>query len=77
MKRNRDNITRRLILEAKPIAHWLLLGAFLDVLAVLCAVAAPELLGQLVQKLYDFWEGGCAGSVREMLIPGLAVLAAV
>ena len=77
MKKSRDNITLRLMLEAKPIAHWLLLGAVLDILSVLCAVAAPELLGQLVQKLYDFWEGGCVGSVRGTLVSGLAVLAAV
>lgn len=70
-EKEKDNVTRRLIREAKPIALWLAAGAGLDVLAVLCAVAAPEILGELVQKLYDFWEGGRTGSVRNTLVTGL------
>lgn len=73
----KDNTTFRLVKEARPIAHWLLLGALLDILAVLCTVAAPEILGELVQKLYDFWEGGSVGSIGGELVPGLIVLAAV
>ncbi|MGN0999621.1 MAG: ABC transporter ATP-binding protein [Faecousia sp.] len=72
-----EGITLRLIQEAKPIAHWLALAAVLDILAVLCTVAAPELLGDLVQKLYDFWEGGKAGSIRPAILPGLLLLLAV
>ena len=63
--------------EAKPIAHWLALGAVLQILSVICAVAAPEILGELVQKLYDFWQGGSIGSVQETLVQGLVVLALV
>lgn len=72
-----DEVTIGLVKEARPIAHFLALGALLDVLAVLCAVAAPELLGQLVQKLYDFWQGGCVGTVTDTLTCGLLALAAV
>ena len=77
VKKEKDNITLRLVQEAKPIAGWLAVGAGLDVLAVLCAVAAPEILGELVQKLYDFWEGGCVGSVRGALVRGLWCLLGV
>ena len=70
-------IIRHLIREAKPIAHWLALAAVLDILAVLCTVAAPELLGDLVQKLYDFWEGGRQGTIRPAILPGLLLLLAV
>ena len=48
-----DDTAIRLAGEAKPIARWLAVGAVLDILAVLCSVAAPEILGELVQKLYD------------------------
>jgi len=77
MAKRKDTITVRLIKEAKPIAHWLLLGAVLDIAAVLCAVAAPELLGRVVQTLYDFWASGCVGSVRGPLLPELLILAGV
>lgn len=72
-----DNTTIRLVREAKPIAHFLALGALLDILAVLCAVAAPDILGELVQRLYDYWQAGSVGSVTDSLIPGLITLAAL
>ena len=79
MKRSdwKQNALLRLAAMAKPIAPWLFAGAALDVLAVVCSVIAPELLGDLVQMLYDFWEGGCAGSVRDGLVGGLLLLALV
>lgn len=70
----KDNTIPRLIKLAKPIAWWLALGALLCVLSVLCGVAAPKLLGQIVQKLYDFWMNGSVGTVRNSLIAGLGVL---
>ena len=73
----KDDTTWRLVKEARPIAHWLALGALLDILAVICTVAAPEILGELVQILYDFWQGGSIGSVQDVLVPGLLALAGV
>jgi len=75
--KKKDKTIRRLIQEAKPIGHWLLLGALLDILVVLCAVAAPNILGELVQRLYDFWESGSIGLVRPALVQGLMLLLAV
>ena len=37
----RDDVLIRLVVMAKPIVPWLLLGAALDVLAVIAAVLAP------------------------------------
>lgn len=74
MKKVRDNTVKRLVLEAKPIAHWLIIAAVLDILAVLCAVAAPERMGELVQMLYDYWEGGRIGTVSPSLVSGLLTL---
>ena len=75
MKRNK--IMLRLITFARPIVLWLLLAAVLDVLAVITAVIAPELLGDLTQTLYDFWESGSRGSVRDQILDTAVVLAVV
>lgn len=72
-KRNKRHTVRRVILEMKPIAPWLLLGGVLDILAVLCAVAAPEILGELVERLWDHREG--ASPVLPSLLPGIRLLA--
>lgn len=74
-KRNKRQTVRRVILEMKPIAHWLVLGGVLDILAVLCAVAAPEVLGDLVELLWDYRAGGA--SVLPMLLPGIRFLIAL
>ena len=77
MKKNitkKDRIGLRLVAEAKPIAGWLMLGAVLDILAVLAAVASPEILGELVQMLCDCWDGGRIGSVQSSLVKGLILL---
>ncbi|MBQ8358931.1 MAG: ABC transporter ATP-binding protein [Oscillospiraceae bacterium] len=77
VKKEKDNTIMRLEAEAKPIALWLALGAVLDILAVLCAVAAPEILGGLVQILYDYWDGGRVGTVADALLEGIWVLVVV
>lgn len=77
MKKNRDRTVLRLVKEAKPIARWLILAAVMSVLGVLCAVAAPKLLGELVQRLCDYWDGGRQGTITDVLVPGLVVLALV
>lgn len=77
VNKKKDNTTMRLVAEAKPIAGWLVVGAVLDILAVLCAVASPELLGSLVQKLCDYWDGGRSGKVLDLLWDEIWILAAV
>lgn len=72
----KSNMFLRLVQEAKPIAFWLLLGGALDVLAVLCSVAAPEILGELVEVLYDFGVNG-GELVAEGMASGLLTLALV
>ena len=73
VKKEKDNITWRLVKEMRIIAHWLALGALLDICAVLCAVVAPEILGGLVEILYDYGIGGGA-SILDTLLPGLGWL---
>ncbi len=69
-----DNTLRRLIRDTKPIAGWLLLAAVLDILAVMATVAAPELLGELVQRLYDFGLGDQSVPIGNAMLPGLGLL---
>ena len=69
-----ENAMLRLARMAKPIAPWLAVAAVLDILAVISSVIAPELLGDLVQMLCDFWEGGCAGTIRDAMLGGLGLL---
>ena len=73
MKKN--NIALRIARSCRPIWGWLAFGAFLNILAVGCSMAAPQILGDLVQKLYDFWAGGAEGSITGELMTGLVVLA--
>ena len=40
-----DETTWRIIREAKGIAGWVAVSAVLGILAVLCSIAAPEILG--------------------------------
>ena len=73
-KKNNDRVMLRLIRYMMPIRWWLLLGALIDILAVITAVAAPEILGDIVQTLCDFWESGGRGNVREGILGGLGLL---
>ena len=64
----------RLLRETKPIAKWLILGAFLNTLSVITAVIAPDILGEIVKKLIDFWERRSFASIAESIKYPLGVL---
>lgn len=70
----KDTIILKIISQLKPIGKWLALGALLDIFAVMLSVAAPELMGNSVQVLYDYWEQGAIGSVLPHLIRPLSLL---
>lgn len=72
-----DETTWRIIREAKGIAGWVAVSAVLGILAVLCAIAAPEILGNLIQKLYDFGLSDRRTPIRDALVSGLTLLTAV
>ena len=68
-----DETGKRLLREIRPLRGWILLSAFLCLMLIGCAVAAPELMGNLVDKLYEWIKHktpGLAGS----LLPGLGLL---
>ena len=70
MKEN--SIIRKLLREMKPIAHWLCLAALLDILAVVCSVASPEILGDLVEILCGY--PGDGTPLQESLVHGVLML---
>ena len=47
-----DDTFKRLMKEIRPLRGWIGFSAALCLLMIGCAVAAPELLGELVNKLY-------------------------
>lgn len=75
--KKKDPVIRRLILEARPIWKWLLLAGLLCCGVIACAVAAPKLLGGLIDRLYAYWEGNWRGDLLAGLLPGLLMLLAV
>ena len=77
MKPNKEHLLLRLALAAKPIYGWLLLGAVIDILAVITAVIAPNLLGDIIQTLYDYWEAGAVGAIPATMVHGLVLLTLV
>ena len=77
MKRKKERVISRLLLEARPIWKWLLLACLLCLGVILCAVVGPKLLGTLIDDLYSYWEGSYAGDLLADILPKLGVLLAV
>ena len=50
-------VIKRILNDTKPIAHWLVLGAIISLISVGLAMAAPELVGRLTNKIYEFLNG--------------------
>lgn len=77
MKKKKERVIFRLLLEARPIWKWLLLACLLCLVVILCAVVGPKLLGTLIDDLYSYWEGSYAGDLLADILPKLGVLLAV
>ena len=73
----KDHTLRRLVREARPIWKWLLLGCLISIVMIACSAAAPKLLGGLIDRLYDYWDGSGAGDLMGELTNGLAALLVV
>ena len=71
-----DETGKRLLREIKPLRGWILLSAFLCLILIGCAVAAPELLGGLVDRLYAWVKAPGEGLARSLL-PGIGLLLGV
>ena len=71
-----DETGKRLLREIKPLRGWVLFSAFLCLLLIGCAVAAPELLGKLVDRLYA-WVKDPTPGLAQSLLPGLGLLLGV
>ena len=69
MKKDRDHILRRLVLETRPIWKWLALACLLCICLIVCAVLGPKLLGNLIDQLYAYWDGSFAGDLLITILP--------
>lgn len=49
-------IVLRILKDTKPIAGWLVLGAFISLISVALSLATPKILSALSDRLYDYWE---------------------
>ena len=68
-----DETGKRLLREIKPLRGWILLCACICLILIGCAVAAPELLGDLVNRLYQ-WVQEPFPNLARSLLPGLGLL---
>ena len=75
--KKKDRIIVRLLQEARPIWKWLALAAVLCAGIILFAILGPKLLGGLIDRLYDYWDGTFTGDLLASLLPPIGVLAAV
>ena len=71
-----DDTFKRLMKEIKPLRGWILFSAALCLLLIGCAVAAPELMGDLVNRLYA-WTKDPTPGLAKSLLPGLGLLLGV
>ena len=75
--KKKDRIIVRLLQEARPIWKWLALAAVLCTGIILFAILGPKLLGGLIDRLYDYWDGTFTGDLLAALLPPIGALAAV
>ena len=68
-----DETGKRLLREIRPLWAWILLSAVICLLLIGCAVAGPELLGDLVDRLYEWTKAKTPGLARSLL-PELGML---
>ena len=61
MKEKKQHFILRLLKEARSIWKWLLLACFLCTLIIISSVAAPKLLGSVIDTLYAYWQGELQG----------------
>lgn len=69
-----DKTVHRLIREAKPIRWWILLSCVLCCGIIVCVVLGPKYLGELIDSLYSYIDGGRQGHIKDLLQPGVWIL---
>ena len=68
-----DDTGKRLLREIRPLSGWILLCAVICLLLIGCAAAGPELLGDLIDRLYD-WTRTRAPGLAASLLPEIGLL---
>ena len=68
-----DETGKRLLKEIWPLRGWILFAAFLCLVLIGCAVAVPELMGGLIDRLYD-WTKVRTPGLAKSLLPTLGLI---
>ncbi|MBQ5504616.1 MAG: ABC transporter ATP-binding protein [Oscillospiraceae bacterium] len=68
-----DETGKRLVREMKPLRGWIILCAFLCLILIGCAVTIPEMLGDLVNRLYA-WTKERTQGLAQSLLPEIGIL---
>ena len=63
-----DETGKRLVREIRPLRGWILLSALLCLLLIGCAVAKPELLGGLIDKMYEWAKAPAPGLAKSLML---------
>ena len=67
MKTKRKSVIPRLIKECKKIAFPLIISSLITLLTVAAGLYAPDVLGNLTQKIYDASSGSGNAELNEFL----------
>lgn len=77
-RKNIFKIFLKLYKFAKPIWGWLFLSILINSVIIGCNVASPQMLGNIIQYLYDFWAGSFTDeSLLKSVIYGIIPLGIV
>lgn len=68
----KKQIIFRFFKEARVIWKWLLVACLLCIGLIACSVASPQLLGDIIDRLYAYWDGSFTGDLH--LLPALGGL---
>ena len=71
-----DETGKRLLREMRPLRGWIFLSAFLCLLLIGCAAATPELIGDLINRLYA-WTAERTPGLAKSLLPELALVCGI
>ena len=57
-KNTSKSVILRILRDAAPISHWLILATVLSIFSAILAMIAPELIGSLTNSIYDLAKNG-------------------
>lgn len=75
VQKHKKGTILRMIKDTKPIAGWLIVASLISIAAIILGLAAPSLLGDITNILYDFWRGNNIESINS--VPRMCLMLAL